>query len=158
MYRWIEKVIWRQIEEKRREGMRRWEGIMTYHHSLPRTYTQYDVVCGRIHEYVRSFMWRISVPSGGKKSPKPWKCGINPDEMRVAAWTRLQYVPIPVPSDLEIFWKYIWEIHIRHLWSPHSPPLLTVCQWTSFSSSPLLQSSSIQRAQPLHVHRSRVMY
>ena len=56
---------------------------------LPRTYTHYCPVLGSKYTDGCGVM-RVSYPrSGRKKSPKPWKCGIDFDEKRVAARTGL---------------------------------------------------------------------
>lgn len=76
--------------------------MITYQHSFPRTYTDYRPMLGS--EYADGCgVMRVTYPrSGQKKSPKPWKCGIDFDEKRVAARTGLKYVPVPAPSDLRI--------------------------------------------------------
>lgn len=89
-----------EVEEGRKVERERNDDLPA---SFPRTYTHYRPVLGSGYS-ANSRVTRVTHPrSGRKKSPKPWKCGIDFDEKRVAARTRFKYVPIPALSDLENF-------------------------------------------------------
>ena len=85
-------------EEKR--GNERMRGNDDLPASFPSTYTCYRPVLGSEYANRCGVMRVIYARSGRKKSPKPWKCGIDFDEKRVAARTGLKYVPVPALSDL----------------------------------------------------------